>query len=82
MKYRVKDRDNKTFDIEKFEVEEKEKTKNRLAFYIFYVCVFFLSSAAIYGIVLGNFDALKLVYENVTSPMNLILGYYFGSKNG
>jgi hypothetical protein len=81
-KYQVKDQNLDDFDIESFEVEDKEKTKNRLALYMFYVCVLFLGGAAIYGVVLGNFDSLKLVYEHVNPQMSLILGYYFGSKNG
>lgn len=75
MKYVVKNNDQDEY-VEKVELIHA-KTRNHLALGIFYVWIVFLFSSSIYGLYIGNFSYLSVVFNYSQTPIELLLGYFF-----
>jgi hypothetical protein len=82
LKFAVNDPDNKEFQISGFSILETQKTRNIIALTLLSVCVIFLLTSAIYGLIKGHFTALETVLTYTDVPLGVLIGYYFGAKNG
>lgn len=81
MKYKISSNED-SIDVSDFEIIENTKTRKHLALGTFYVCLGFLISSSVYGLQVGDFSALQIIFNYVQAPMATLFGYYLGTKNG
>jgi len=59
----------------------EDKTRSIIALTIAGLCVCFLVGAAVMGLANdGDFSALKTVFNYVQTPLGVLVGYYFGTR--